>query len=50
MREGDDGTTIVYADRFVPDDEKRCARETGEDAQAIRRAADGGVPGAASAR
>jgi len=34
-RKGDRGTTVVYADRFVPDDEKRRAREAGEDAQAI---------------
>ncbi len=27
--------TVVYADRFVPDDEKRRARETGEEATAI---------------
>ena len=32
---GEHGTTVVYADRFVPDDEKRRARETGEEAQAI---------------
>ena len=32
---GERGTTVVYADRFVPEDEKRRARETGEDAQAI---------------
>ena len=35
VRKGEHGTTVVYADRFVPDDEKRCARETGEEAQAI---------------
>lgn len=35
VRRGEHGTTIVYADRFVPDDEKRRAREIGEDAQAI---------------
>lgn len=34
VRKGERGTTVVYADRFVPDDEK-AARETGEDAQAI---------------
>ena len=28
-------STAVYADRFIPDDEKRRARETGEEAQAI---------------
>ena len=35
MRKGERGTTVVYADRFVPDDEKRRARETGDEAQAI---------------
>jgi len=35
VRKGERGTTVVYADRFVPDEEKRRARETGEDAQAI---------------
>jgi hypothetical protein len=35
VRKGEHGTTIVYADRFIPDDEKKRARETGEDAQAI---------------
>jgi antirestriction protein ArdC len=35
VRRGEHGITVVYADRFVPDDEKRRARETGEDAQAI---------------
>ncbi|MFW2829817.1 ArdC family protein [Brucella anthropi] len=35
VRKGECGTTVVYADRFVPDDEKRRARETGEEAQAI---------------
>lgn len=34
VRKGERGTTVVYADRFVPDDEKRRARETGEEAQA----------------
>jgi hypothetical protein len=29
------GFTVVYVDRFVPDDEKKRARETGEEAQAI---------------
>jgi hypothetical protein len=32
---GERGTTVVYADRFTPEDEKRRARETGEDAAAI---------------
>ena len=27
---GEHGTTVVYADRFIPDDEKKRARETGE--------------------
>lgn len=35
VMKGERGTTVVYADRFVPDDEKRRARETGEAAQAI---------------
>jgi len=35
VRRGEHGTTVVYADRFVPDHEKKRAREKGEDAQAI---------------
>ncbi|MGQ2959234.1 MAG: ArdC family protein [Agrobacterium sp.] len=35
VRKGEQGPTVVYADRFVPEDEKRRARETGEEAQAI---------------
>ena len=35
VRRGERGTTVVYADRFIPDDEKRRAGETCEDAQAI---------------
>lgn len=35
VRKGERGTTVVYADRFVPDDEKRRAHETGEEAQAV---------------
>ena len=35
VRKGERGTTVVYADRFVPDDEKKRAQETGEEAQAI---------------
>jgi antirestriction protein ArdC len=35
VRKGEHGTTVVYADRFIPDGEKRRAAETGEDAQAI---------------
>lgn len=35
VRKGERGTTVVYADRFVPVDEKRRAHETGEEAQAI---------------
>jgi antirestriction protein ArdC len=35
VRKGERGTTVVYADRFVPNDERRRAAETGEDAQAI---------------
>jgi antirestriction protein ArdC len=35
VRKGERGTTVIYADRFVPDDERRRARETGDEAQAI---------------
>ncbi|MBL0935482.1 MAG: DUF1738 domain-containing protein [Rhizobiaceae bacterium] len=35
VRKGERGTTVVYADRFVPEDEKRRARETDEEARAI---------------
>src|SRR5580693_6712146 len=35
VRKGEHGTTVVYADRFIPDDERKRARETGEDPQAI---------------
>lgn len=35
VRKGERGTTAVYADRFVPCDEKRRAADTGEEAQAI---------------
>ena len=35
VRKGEHGTTVVYADRFVPGDEKRRARATGEEAAAI---------------
>ena len=35
VRKGERGTTVVYADRFTPEDERRRARETGEEAQAI---------------
>ncbi|MHB8884654.1 MAG: ArdC family protein [Methylovirgula sp.] len=35
VRKGEHGTTVVYADRFVPDDEKKRARETGEEAAVI---------------
>lgn len=35
VRKGERGTTVVYADRFVPDEERERARETGEEARAI---------------
>jgi antirestriction protein ArdC len=35
VRKGERGTTVVYADRFIPDEERRRAQETGEEAQAI---------------
>ena len=35
VRKGAKGTTVVYADRFTPDDAKARARETGEQASSI---------------
>jgi antirestriction protein ArdC len=35
VRNGEHGTTVVYADRFVPDDERKRAQEAGEEAHAI---------------
>ena len=35
VSKGEHGTTVVYADRFFPDDERKRAQETGEEAQAI---------------
>ena len=35
VRRGETGTTVVYADRFVPEDEKARARETGDEPEAI---------------
>ncbi|RUV21104.1 zincin-like metallopeptidase domain-containing protein [Mesorhizobium sp. M7A.F.Ca.MR.245.00.0.0] len=35
VRNGEHGTTIVYADRFVPDDERNRARESGHEAQPV---------------
>ncbi|BEV44487.1 DNA primase TraC [Afipia felis] len=35
VRKGEHGTTVVYADRFTPESEKRRARETGDEAHAI---------------
>ncbi|MGL3104831.1 ArdC family protein [Bradyrhizobium sp. BR 1432] len=35
VRKGERGTTVLYADRFVPNDEKRRAAEAGEEALAI---------------
>jgi antirestriction protein ArdC len=35
VRRGEQGTTVVYADRFVPSDERRRASETDEEAQAV---------------
>ena len=35
VRKGERGTTVVYADRFVPEDEKRRAQDTGDQAHAI---------------
>lgn len=35
VTKGERGTTVVYADRFIPDAEKTRARETGDDAKAV---------------
>lgn len=35
VRKGERGTTVVYADRFVPGEEKRRAAQTGDEAQVI---------------
>ncbi len=35
VRKGEKGTTVVYADRFIPDEERRRAEEDGDDPQAI---------------
>ena len=35
VRKGERGTTVVYADRFIPEDERRRALETGEEPGAI---------------
>jgi antirestriction protein ArdC len=35
VRKGEWGTTVIYADRFVPNDDKKRAAKTGEEAQAI---------------
>ena len=35
VRKGEHGTTVVYADRFTPDDERRRAEQTGDEPNAI---------------
>jgi antirestriction protein ArdC len=35
VRKGERGTTVIYADRFIPNNEKKRTAETGEEAQAI---------------
>lgn len=35
VRKGEKGTTVVFADRFIPETEKARAAQTGEDARAI---------------
>ena len=35
VRKGERGTTVVYADRFIPDDQRERARERGEEPRAI---------------
>jgi len=35
VRKGEHGTAVFYADRFIPNDERKRARESGDEAQAI---------------
>jgi antirestriction protein ArdC len=35
VRKGESGTTVIYADRFIPDDERRRAEQDGDEAHAI---------------
>jgi len=35
VRKGERGTTVVYADRFIPNDERQRSREAGDDARTI---------------
>ncbi|HYD67377.1 ArdC family protein [Azospirillum sp.] len=35
VRKGERGTTVVYADRFISDDERRRARDTGDEPQSV---------------
>jgi antirestriction protein ArdC len=35
VRKGEKGTTVVYADRFIPDGERARAEEAGEEPEAI---------------
>ena len=35
VRKGERGTTVVYADSFVPNEAKKRAKETGDEAPAI---------------
>ena len=35
VRKGEHGTTVVYADRFIPEDERKRAAESGDEPQAI---------------
>src|SRR5689334_5690338 len=35
VRKGEHGTTVVYADRFIPEDEGKRAAQTGDEPQAI---------------
>ena len=36
VRKGEQGTTVVYADRFISEDERRRAADTGEEPEVIR--------------
>ena len=44
VRKGEHGTTVAYADRFVPDDERRRAERDGDEPNAIVTGAPAPVP------
>jgi antirestriction protein ArdC len=40
VRKGEKGTTVVYADRFTPDEERRRAERDGDEPNAIPSSSD----------